>query len=706
MKKWKKVGFTYFFCPFVTIIWLFSSFFYVFVAFLSFPCVAYTQQTMDADLQEVFTLLQDLLENQEEISDFQLNTIYEEFLNKLEQPQDLNKATFEDLYALIFLSDIEINNILRHRASYNGFLDIYELQAVEGLSLNKAKLLSKLFFVNDAIQARTNINTPKSTIFLKSERKLQTERGYISQNNLAPAYVGDPTYLYMRLAIKNIFSWNLGLTLEKDAGEAWNEQKDGISDFKSLYLAKEDISNSFKSLIIGDFVASFGQGLILQNGFGLGKSSYTTSLKRGTKSIRPYSSADENIFFRGIATQWQLGNGLHSTMLASRSKIDGNLIFDSDGTPMAFSSFQRSGLHRTNSELVDKDGVVQWALASSISRQWLNGSKVALNALYLHYSLELDRAEQPYNLFRLEGDRVLNLSTDYNFYWNSINIFGEIAYASTGGWAKNINAVTSLHPKLDIAINYRDYDKSYQAPLSNAFGESSVNENEEGFYLGLEMRPNRAWQISAFADFWDHEWLKFGIDAPSDGTEFLLKIENSVKRRRSSYLQYRYERKQRNSSADSRTSFITDVSLHRLRLQNDYILKKNWTLKSRAELSFYEREGITTNGYMVYQDVVFNAIQVPISCNARIAYFDIDNFDTRIYAFEKDLLYEFSIPFFSGQGWRYYLFMQYKVNKHLTTEMRWSNTHYTDYRTSIGSGNSTIEGNNLTQLKAQIRYSF
>jgi hypothetical protein len=41
------------------------------------------------------------------------------------------------------------------------------------------------------------------------------------------------------------------------------------------------------AVMIGDFNASFGQGLIMHSGFGAGKSSFVTSIKKTGYTLRP-----------------------------------------------------------------------------------------------------------------------------------------------------------------------------------------------------------------------------------------------------------------------------------------------------------------------------------------------------------------------------------------------------------------------------------
>lgn len=114
-------------------------------------------------------------------------------------------------------------------------------------------------------------------------------------------------------------------------------------------------------------------------------------------------------------------------------------------------------------------------------------------------------------------------------------------------------------------------------------------------------------------------------------------------------------------------------------------------------------EGINTQGLMILQDVQYG--QNKWRLTGRIALFDAETFDNRLFAFENNVLWTFSIPSFSGQGMRYYVLGQYQFTSKLTAYFRFSRTSYTD-REVISSGLQTIEGPNQTDTALMIRYFF
>ena len=107
---------------------------------------------------------------------------------------------------------------------------------------------------------------------------------------------------------------------------------------------------------------------------------------------------------------------------------------------------------------------------------------------------------------------------------------------------------------------------------------------------------------------------------------------------------------------------------------------------------------------MWYHDLIYHPLEQPISLSGRVARFNTDGFDSRIYAYEQDLIYTFSIPFYYLKGWRYYLNARYKW-KGFTLEARVAQTRFDD-RTSIGTGPARINTNHRTDVRAQLIYRF
>ncbi len=654
-------------------------------------------------------LLEDFIENSDGNASFDFNTIEEDIRYYLDHKININSASFNELKELIFLSDTEIQGILNYRSIYGNLLSPYEVQAIPALSRNKSRLLIAFIYVdNDRVPALPltmhSLSKAKDEFYLKLRRPVENRRGFESINSKPPVYRGNPSNWYMRYAHSdnNLRKW--GLILEKDSGEQWISPNSitGV-DYVSAYFEQKNLTPLVTQINIGDYSVNLGQGLISHNAFGIGKSSFTTLVMKGGYKVRHYSSVVENQALRGLAIQLRPAKSIKMIGFASYDKRDANLLkSDTIDYPQAVSSLQSSGLHRTINEIEDQDAIGELTYGGHIG--WSN-KKFSLGLNNMNHFLDkaLVRAVAPYRFYQWEGQYLSNFSLDYQGFVRGWTLFGEVAYSSNGGWAQVHGILKSLDRNLDMAVVYRNYQPQYQAMYPNAFGEGLLANNESGIYFGIEYRPSSTISIRAYADYWQNPWLRSRVDGTGQGQEYLLRMEYKPSKRQLYYLNYRYERKLENSSLNNDIDIPVFKTTQRIRLHTERKIHKNIRLRSRVEFSHYVKEEENAYGMLAYQDLIHTTMDRPLSMSMRLAYFNITDFDARIYAYENDLLNEYYIPAFSGEGLRYYLKAKYKINPRLMIEARIDQTRYLD-RDLISSGNNAIEGNTISTIKTQLRW--
>ena len=108
---------------------------------------------------------------------------------------------------------------------------------------------------------------------------------------------------------------------------------------------------------------------------------------------------------------------------------------------------------------------------------------------------------------------------------------------------------------------------------------------------------------------------------------------------------------------------------------------------------------------MIYQDIFYDLRKIPLSFNMRFAVFDTDSYNSRIYAYENDILHAFSIPAYYSKGTRTYFNIKYSAGKHVDIWLRYSQTYYSNLDV-ISSGLNQINGNTKSEIKAQVRIRF
>ncbi|PSR09275.1 MAG: hypothetical protein DA408_20785 [Bacteroidetes bacterium] len=665
--------------------------------------------------------LEDLLQDAEEEGDFDLNTIFEDLAIYREHPLNLNAATEAEFRELGLLSDVQISNILNYREQLGGFIAIYELQAVAGMDL--ASIRRILPFVSlredvDDFQApfREMISKGDNELYLRWNRILEQQRGFtpLPERPDSTPYLGDPNQLYLRY--RHTFSNRLsyGFTAEKDRGEEFftGSNKKGF-DYYSAHFFLRDYNKRLKALALGDYTASFGQGLILFAGFGYGKSASVASVRRGGRTLRKYSSVNEAIFLRGAATTLALGKHWEFTALASWRQRDGNLItlsdtLDSefDGTFSEFSSLNLSGLHRTANEIADRNVINNFTAGASL--KWTgNKGHVAFNTIHNRLDKALTLTPRVYNRYYFQGKELTNASVDYSYRWRNLTFFGETAVSDNGAIATINGLLTTLDRRVNLAIVQRAYPRDYQALTGNPFGETSGGRNENGLYIGLEVTPVNHWIVSAYFDTWQHPWLRSTVDAPSQGSEYRFRLTYFQKRRLTVYLEARNELKDVNVKLiGSNLDAVQPQQRFQGRLHCAYQINQALEWRGRVDWGLTDTPINTARtGFGVYQDLLFSPLTFPISFTTRLAFFDTDGYQVRFYNYENGLLYNFSIPPYYNQGSRFYFNVRYKGIRNLTLEARYARTYWSD-QDSIGSGLEDTGKPTRTEVAAQIKLTF
>ncbi len=658
-------------------------------------------------------IIEDFIQNNGEDIDFDQNTLFENLEKYIKNPLNLTTTTEYQLKEMGILSDIQINSLLNHIRKNGPIISKYELQSVAGWDITTIKRFLPFVQLPDEQQYNGNLNNildGRNNVFLRWTRVLQQAKGYQTNPTTGkPNYIGSPDRFYFRFHHSNDNKITYGVVAEKDPGEAFfkTPSKYGF-DFYSAHFQINNFNKTVKSFVIGDFVANFGQGLLCWQSFAPGKSAFVNTIKRGGKTIKPYTAVNEAQFFRGIATTLAFNKNWEVTVFASHRFKDGNLSINSEdpnSPEEIISSRIESGLHRTEAEIADKNALQETTFGSRLLYTY-NKLKVGANALYTNYNKSFFPSPQPYNIFYFRGKSLMNGSVDYSYIYRNFNFFGETAISDNGGIATVNSLLMALDRRVSLSMVYRNYAKDYQQVQGQAFGETSQMQNEKGFYAGLEIVPFSNWKVSIYSDFWKHPWLRYQVDFPSVGNEHLIRLTYTIRRKWECYLQYRTETKERNSSiATEKYDYLTNVNRSNIRLHSSFKIQKTMELRTRAEWSFYTIDNQTENGFMIYQDILYKPISSPFSFTTRLAFFDTKSYNTRIYAYENDILNSFSVPPFYNRGTRFYLTLRYKVRKFGTIEARYAVTQF-DNVTSIGSGTEEINGNLRSEVKLQTKITF
>jgi hypothetical protein len=324
---------------------------------------------------------------------------------------------------------------------------------------------------------------------------------------------------------------------------------------------------------------------------------------------------------------------------------------------------------------------------------------------YSFGNVSLEPEPKPYNLFYFRGKRSMNMSLDYLWRNQYLKIYGETAISGNRALAI-LNAVQFTPASyFTLLLLYRYYDKKYHAFFGDAFSQNTTVQNEQGVYLGLQLTPFAHWKVSTYSDFFRFPWLKYEADAPSSGVEYMLQVDYTQIENASFYARYRYKQKEKNATLpDNATAAIQPYEQHRLRLQAQYKIQAV-ALKTSADGIVFAQDGKASKGYSFAQSLGWKPEGLPFQADLSANYFHTADYNTRLSAYEKNILYAFYTPQLYGKGIRLSATLRWDLPQNLSLFGKLSYTRYTD-RDLIGSGLEEIEGNVKSDISLLLRWKF
>lgn len=686
----------------------------ILILILSLKFVSVFAQKEITENMDFERIIENLLPAQE--LDMDYNDVYDRLISLYSKPLDLNSADRSVLQSLFILSEEQISGILEYRKMYGKFLSAYELLSVEGFDKETVEqILPFVSIVANAKESfRSSIGNPDNNeLFLRYQTTLEQKKGYTppdtsSTGKITSRYAGNPGRIYGRYLFAKESQYSLGFTFEKDPGEqiVWDKKSSRYGlDYYSFHLMVEN-KWIFKKIIIGDFSMDFGQSLVFGSGVRMGKGyEPITTIRRNNMGLKPYRSVYENKDFSGIAIS-SGSKSLEFNVFYSLVKRDAILRADSEiDSDQYISYIQTIGLHRTLSEINAKHKLSDQSFGGNINFKTNNRKlEIGLNGICTKFSLPVQPTIKKYNQFEFKGLRNALGGVYFNYHLKNAHIFSEMAISESKGKAIAAGIVASLSSQVQISLHLRSYDKNYHSFYAEGFGENTKNANEQGVYWGIKLNPVSGLILAAYYDFYQFPWLKYQVDKPSSGKDFMFSTTYELSKQLSFRAQYRYKSKEINNTKEGfQVAQIVPKSTDRLLLDMNYWINANYSIKTRIQYSRVDFNHTRTSGFILSQDL--NYTNKRITFSTRFALFDTDNYDNRQFIYERDLLYVYSVPFFYNRGARFYFLAKYQIAKKVTFWFKYSKTKYLNLDT-IGSELEEIDGDNVSNISLQTRLRF
>lgn len=574
----------------------------------------FTTEDVIADIYSV------LLENGE--ADYE--EVHERLTELAARPINLNTATAEDLSRLMFLSDSQIDAILLY-VYQHPMVSVAELQLVAGLSEWDIRDLLPFVYVASAEQRQPFY---WREVFTRAKHEINTRVDARYVEDPKREKQADPVYTRLRYTFRYQDQVQAGWTLQRPTGGSARQLLYGG------YVQLKDI-HRLKALVLGNYQAQFGQGLVAAYPFHPGKAAYVSHMMNLPYGLRKYSSVSET--------------GLH-------------------GAGVSMQAHRMLDVSAWYSLTRENDSLRRHCVGANMTvhgKRWQAGVTATENIWSdtLRYYYEHARYNQHY--FR--GVRQFVGGAHFRWQWHRIGLFGEGAVSENRRWGWAVVAGGRYTPvsDVDLLLLYRYYSPWFDNTNGYAFSETSRINDENGIYVGVDVRRLAHWRLSAYGDLFRFSGIKYGIPyRPSLGYDAMGEATYCASERWQTGLRLRAREKGKKSSYSVRWRMDVSLGSWQLRMQADGVMGVD---------SLHHR----SYGYSVYQDVSYRFRHPDLTIQTRLQGFSVPQWDNRVYNYEHDVLYGGMIPALYGKGARWYVNLRWQIIKPLCVYLRVSETIYT-----------------------------
>lgn len=173
------------------------------------------------------------------------------------------------------------------------------------------------------------------------------------------------------------------------------------------------------------------------------------------------------------------------------------------------------------------------------------------------------------------------------------------------------------------------------------------------------------------------------------------------------YLRFRHRTKFENSDVDNAYDYLVPYVQYNYRYNLSAQLTPEIKFKTRIEYTYVDKtDSPDETGIAFVQDLIYKKLKFPFTFTLRYALFDTKGYDSRVYVYENDVLYSYSVPALYYKGQRAYFLVNWDITRNVEIWVRVARTVY-DNQTVISEGSmNEIDANHKTELKLQLRLKF
>lgn len=651
-------------------------------------------QTAEAELE---SLIEDLVWQADMNEQEQQNAV--EIIYQLAaNPININQTSEEELNKLFFLNGFQLFALNEYIQEYGDILSLYELVFIPGFD---STTVHRMMPFVEAIQPAPKSyqgNAIRQKGSLTYKRTFEEADGYKPDTNGTTTYLGAPNSWQLRHHFQMGSHTEIYLTADQDAGEQFlfDKQQQGF-DFTSFSITTQKIPQ-VDNFLLGDFKVCAGQGLALWNGFGSFKSLSSTSSQFRSKTLQPYHSTGEAQYFRGVALSKNFKNW---TVVPFFSYTKRNATLQTDNNLADFiSGYYTSALHNTASAYLKRARAKESIAGAVVEKQW---RYLQVGGCFFYQQWSYPYKDES-SSFSAEQNNVA--SVFYKYINGKIIFYGEAALQTLAHMA----IVQGAHwqPANDVHVNIamRYLPQNYFNIYANPLSESSSAQNEWGVLTKLAYKLPRYYALQLYWDLFRIPTTSYGSYKPYTGYEMAMQLSRTPSE---------YQVKAKISVSEKTHNLPTEELISPARRWEERTTYKG-QLQLRKEILHTLQTDLKIAGTIVTADqkeetgwlanvTLKKDLTEKIALTLSYAQFYTSDYLARIYMYEHDVRYAFSIPSFSDKGSRAYLVMNVALLNQWHLALKIARTFYPDEQT-LRTGPAELATNHKTDANIQIRWKF
>lgn len=528
----------------------------------------------------------------------------EEMYSFMASPVCINTATRSRLLDSGLFSQYQVASLLDYRSRSGDILSLAELAAVDGFGREYAAALSHFIsFDSDALPGRSS-----------------DASGYVS-NSLTLRYGARKKE---REEYEHSYAFKYGLEIN-DRVEVNLTGRTGygnplfppeVSSFNVTCYGRGKLGK----VIAGDFNARFGQGLALWSGFSMGGLSAPESYSRRPSGLSPYRSYSGEGTFRGLAADFSAGRFTISSFLAAEGTRE--QIYGDRDAPLSL-------VPAVNIGYFGRDGQASVTCYAQ-SGTMLPG--MGKDSLLMSAAMFSD----------------IKCSADMRYVIRGTELFSEVAVDVINlAVAVVAGSRFRIGERLDMAVSGRYYPAGYSASRSGAVRSGTRCSNEyavsvsgvftAGEYVQLAGKTGFGSSVPGHrgvfgADVSHAPEPRYGTDRPTSQIKLLFDYDWQASPETG--IAIRVTERLRNWGEPFRTDVRADVKY------------SSGKFALAVRMNALHCEGL---GLLAYMEGGYRS--GPLSLWLRAGAFRVDNWNDRIYAYERDAPGNFNVPAYYGRGY-------------------------------------------------------